>query len=96
MIAYHVVTVRPMYVGQKIVFDEENRSGVNRRVYDRMPLVEEIYQNPDKYDDEALEHYAALARSLGGRITCWYQDAYAVCNHGKVYTFMDDCPVNDF
>ena len=46
-------------------------------------------------DDEALDYYASLARSLGGKITCWYQDAYAVCNRGKVSTFMDDGPVND-
>lgn len=46
-------------------------------------------------DDEMLEHYAALAHSLGGRITCWYQDAYAVCNHGKVSTFTDTGPIND-
>ncbi len=57
-----------------------------------------IRRAPDGHsmsDDEALEHYSALARSLGGRITCWYQDAYAVCNHGTVYGFMDDGPIND-
>lgn len=46
-------------------------------------------------EDEMLDYYAALSHSLGGKITCWYQDAYAVCNHGKVFTFMDDGPVND-
>ena len=46
-------------------------------------------------DDEMLEYYAALAHSLGGKITCWYQDAYAVCNRGEVSVFMDDGPVND-
>lgn len=46
-------------------------------------------------DEEMLAHYAALARSLGGKITCWYQDAYAVCNHGSVSGFMDDGPIND-
>lgn len=46
-------------------------------------------------EDEMLSYYSDLAHSLGGRITCWYQDAYAVCNHGKVFTFMDDGPVND-
>lgn len=57
-----------------------------------------IRRAPDGHsmsDDEALEHYSALARSLGGKITCWYQDAYAVCNHGAVYGFMDDGPIND-
>lgn len=28
MLVYHVVTDRPMYVGQHIVFDEEHHSGV--------------------------------------------------------------------
>ena len=46
-------------------------------------------------DDEALAYYAALAHSLGGKITCWYQDAYAVCRKGQVFTFMDDGRVND-
>ena len=46
-------------------------------------------------EDEMLAHYTALAHSLGGKITCWYQDAYAVCNHGAVHGFMDDGLVND-
>ena len=46
-------------------------------------------------EDEMLAYYAGLARSLGGQITCWYQDAYAVSNHGVVHGFMDDGPVND-
>lgn len=57
-----------------------------------------IRRAPDAHEmteDEMLAHYAALARSLGGKITCWYQDAYAVCNHGKVFTFTDDGPIND-
>lgn len=31
MFAYHVVTERPMYVGQQILFDEERHSGVYQR-----------------------------------------------------------------
>lgn len=46
-------------------------------------------------EDEMLTYYASLAHSLGGRITCWYQDAYAVCNHRAVSGFMDDGPIND-
>lgn len=46
-------------------------------------------------DEEAIEHYAALARELGGRMTCWYQEGYAVANHGRVAGFMDDGPIND-
>ena len=57
-----------------------------------------IRRTPSGYsmsDDEALEYYSSLAHDLGGRITCWYQDAYAICNHGEVFGFMDDGPVND-
>ncbi len=57
-----------------------------------------IRRAPDGHsmsDEEALAHYAALAHSLGGKITCWYQDAYAVCHRGSVCGFMDDGPVND-
>ena len=37
--AYHVVTDRPMQAGQRIVFDENNRSGVYRRVQEKLPQV---------------------------------------------------------
>ena len=46
-------------------------------------------------DEEAVEHYAALAHELGGRMTCWYQEGYAVANHGRVAGFMDDGAIND-
>ncbi len=46
-------------------------------------------------DEEMIAHYSALAHELGGRMTCWYQDGYAVCNRGVVSGFMDDGPVND-
>lgn len=57
-----------------------------------------IRRRPDgsQMDDEAMiAHYAALAKSLGGRMTCWYQDATAVYHQGKVSGFMDTGPVND-
>lgn len=57
-----------------------------------------VKRRPDgsEMDDEAmLSHYAALAHSLGGSMTCWYQNAYAVCCRGKVSGFMDTGPVND-
>lgn len=61
MIAYHVVTDRPMYVGQRIVFDEQHHSGVYQRVYDKIDIVNEIYANPAKYDVETLEHHTSVA-----------------------------------
>ena len=61
MYVYHVVTDRPMYVGQQIVFDENNRSGVYRRVYEKIDIVKDIYENPSKYNAETLEHHTSVA-----------------------------------
>lgn len=41
-------------------------------------------------DAEMTEYYASLARSLGGRVTAYWLDGYAVCKDGKVTGFMDD------
>lgn len=61
MLVYHVVTDRPMYVGQHIVFDEEHHSGVYQRVYEKLDIVKDIYSNPKKYDEETLEHHTSVA-----------------------------------
>ena len=61
MLVYHVVTDRPMYVGQHIVFDEEHHSGVYQRVYEKLDIVKDIYSNPEKYDEETLEHHTSVA-----------------------------------
>ena len=61
MIVYHVVTDRPMYVGQQIIFDNEHHSGVYQRVYEKTDIVNDIYANPDKYDSETLEHHTSVA-----------------------------------
>lgn len=58
---YHVVTDRPMQAGQKIIFDEANRSGVYRRVMDKLPQVEAIYAHPEQYVAAELEHHTAVA-----------------------------------
>ena len=49
----------------------------------------------ERTDDEMLEDYAALARSLGGRMKCAYLSALAVCAHGKTTGFIDTGAVND-
>lgn len=59
--AYHVVTDRPMAPGQTIIFDENHRSGVYRRVMERLPLVHEIYAHPQMYPPQAIEHHTAVA-----------------------------------
>lgn len=61
MIAYHVVTERPMRVGQQIYFDEKNKSGVYQRVMDKLEIVNNIYANPSKYNQDTLEHHTSVA-----------------------------------
>lgn len=47
-------------------------------------------------DEEMTAHYAALAHSLGGKVTAYWLDGYAVCKDGKVVGFMnEDDEVND-
>lgn len=41
-------------------------------------------------DEEMVEHYAALAHSLGGKVTAYWLDGYAICKDGKVTGFMND------
>ncbi len=46
MNAYHVVTDKPKYIGQQIIFDEEHHSGVFQKVQDKLNFVNDIYSNP--------------------------------------------------
>lgn len=61
MYFYHVVTDKPMYVGQQIIFDEEHHSGVYQRVREKTGIVNEIYANPSKYNADELEHHTSVA-----------------------------------
>ena len=61
MYVYHVVTDRPMKIGQHIVFDDENHSGVYSRVMSKLSAVNDIYACPDKYNAEELEHHTRVA-----------------------------------
>ena len=58
---YHVVTERPMKLGQEIIFDENHFSGVYERVYNLFNVVEDIYSNPDKYKNAELDHHLKVA-----------------------------------
>lgn len=58
---YHVVTNKPMYVGQKISFTEENQSGVYKRVMEKEDIVKDIYLHPENYKQEDLEHHTKVA-----------------------------------
>ncbi len=61
MFVYHVVTDRPMQVGQQIIFDEKHHSGVYQRVHEKMDIVKEIYECPVAYVEKELEHHTAVA-----------------------------------
>lgn len=61
MYAFHVVTDKPMDLGQQIVFDETHHSGVYQRVMDKLDIVKDIYDHPDKYDEDELEHHISVA-----------------------------------
>ena len=60
-IYYHVVTEKPMELGQEIVFDENHHSGVYDRVYAFKDKVEEIYNNPKEYENVELDHHLKVA-----------------------------------
>ena len=60
-IFYHVVTERPLRVGQEIVFDDNHHSGVYDRVYSLEKKVNDIYLNPQKYTDALLNHHLKVA-----------------------------------
>ena len=61
MYVYHVVTDRPLKVGQQMLFDETHHNGVYQRVCDKIHVVKEIYSNPEKYSAETLEHHTSVA-----------------------------------
>lgn len=58
---YHVVTERPMYIGQHIVFDENHYNGVWQRVNEKLDIVGDIYNNSEKYMNVELEHHTSVA-----------------------------------
>lgn len=58
--AYHVVTDRPMNVGQRIIFDENHHSGVYARVMAIKDTAADVYTHPEKYP-LPLEHHLNVA-----------------------------------
>jgi len=61
MFAYHVITDKPIQLGQQIIFDKTHHSGVYKRVYNKIDIVNDIYQNPDKYNADSLEYPVKVA-----------------------------------
>lgn len=60
-IFYHVVTERPMKLGQEIIYDDNHHSGVYERVYALSDKVDDVYNNPEKYKNIELEHHLKVA-----------------------------------
>ena len=58
--AYHVVTDRPMSVGQHIIFDANHHSGVYARVMALADTAADVYAHPEKYP-LPLEHHLDVA-----------------------------------
>ena len=54
MIFYHVVSDKPKFVGQRFKVDEEHPNGVYERVQEQMEIVEDIYKNPEKYEERHI------------------------------------------
>lgn len=61
LIVYHVVTGKPMYIGQHIRFDGNHHNGVWQRVNEKTDIVNDIYNCPDYYKNTVLEHHTAVA-----------------------------------
>lgn len=60
-IYYHVVTGKPLQLGQEIIFDDNYHSGVYERVYALKTKVEEIYENPKVFENIELDHHLKVA-----------------------------------
>lgn len=61
LITYHVVTEKPMHIGQRILFDKNHHNGVWHRVNKKRDIVNDIYNNPQNYKDAELEHHVSVA-----------------------------------
>jgi len=61
LIVYHVVTEKPMYIGQHIKFDQNHHNGVWQRVNEKTDIVNDIYNWPDNYKNTVLEHHTSVA-----------------------------------
>ncbi len=59
--AYHVVTEKPMFLGQHIIFDENHHNGVWKRVNEKVDIVNDIYNYPERYKNVELEHHTSVA-----------------------------------
>lgn len=61
MVFYHVISDTPKQVGQHFILDEKHPNGVYNRVHAQMSIVEDIYNNPEKYESTELSHEVDVA-----------------------------------
>ena len=59
--AYHVVTSRPMQVGQRIHFDRAHPNGVFHRVKEKEEDVRQIKAHPEEWREKELPHHTMVA-----------------------------------
>lgn len=62
-------------------FDDPRQPGLNIRTPNGRSRMN---------DDESIEYYASLIHSLGGKVTAFYLDGFAVFNNGNIYSFTED------
>lgn len=61
LFVYHVVTEKPMHIGQHINFDENHHNGVWQRVNEKLDVVNDIYNHFEEYMNVELEHHTSVA-----------------------------------
>lgn len=61
LFAYHVVTEKPMHIGQHMIFDKNHHNGVWKRVNEKRDVVCDIYNNSENYSNIRLEHHTSVA-----------------------------------
>ncbi len=66
---------------EDIPFDDSRQPGLNIRTPDGNKRLD---------DEEMIEYYSELVKSIGGKVTAFYLDGIAVYNCGKVFSFMEN------
>ena len=65
----------------ELPFDDPRQPGLNIRTPNGRKRLS---------DDEMIEYYSSLVESLGGRVTAYYLDSYAVSRRGNITSFMEN------
>ncbi len=60
--------------------DDPRQPGLNIRTPNQGKRLE---------DEEMIQYYSNLVKSLGGKVTAYYMDGIAVYNKGNIYSFME-------